>query len=280
MSDLIYPAAESPSPITPLRRDSLRSAPAVASLPARFMSIASFSLAFAAILAAHGSPGVTQVNSRSDGQPPTKHPERTVAGNVITSERDPKVRIELPRSVRYVGADRWVLYGMADCELHAFVEENDQMSLQRLYWVQFEGYLPTRPELRHTYDSPRHTNIDGYDFYVDTWVAPSDATDEPGSDSEHIKALLRAGGYNIPGMMKVRLVHLLDEQKRKELMIIYGEDLAATGFSVDDLNQGGKARDRWPAIAEGLIDRARRRISLSPRRAASREPLGFVAGLF
>ena len=30
------------------------------------------------------------------------------------------------------------------------------------------------------------------------------------------------------GMMSVRLVHLLDEQKRKELMIIYSENL--TGF--------------------------------------------------
>ena len=46
------------------------------------------------------------------------------------------------------------------------------------------------------------------------------------------------------GMMYVRLVHLLDEQKRKELMIIYGEYLAPTGFSVADLSQGGKAFDR------------------------------------
>jgi len=37
-------------------------------------------------------------------------------------------------------------------------------------------------------------------------------------------------GFTVPsGMMYVRLVHLLDDQKRKELMIIYGEDLAATG---------------------------------------------------
>ncbi len=32
-------------------------------------------------------------------------------------------------------------------------------------------------------------------------------------------------------MKYVRLVHLLDEQRRKELMIIYGEDLAPTGFT-------------------------------------------------
>ena len=32
--------------------------------------------------------------------------------------------------------------------------------------------------------------------------------------------------------MYVRLVHLLDKEKRKELMIIYGEDLAPTGFGL------------------------------------------------
>jgi hypothetical protein len=54
-------------------------------------------------------------------------PERKVENNVIISERDPKVRIELPKSVHYVGADRWVLYDVADCELHAFVDGDDQM---------------------------------------------------------------------------------------------------------------------------------------------------------
>jgi hypothetical protein len=87
---------------------------------------------------------------------PVAGPERKVEGNVITSERDPTVRIILPTSVQYLGAERWVLYDMADCELHAFVEADPQKWIQRLYWVQFEGYLPTRPELKHTYDSPRH----------------------------------------------------------------------------------------------------------------------------
>src|SRR3989442_1483645 len=69
-------------------------------------------------------------------------PKRKVEKNVIISERDPKVRIKLPKSIRYVGADRWELYGIADCELHAFVEADTQQNVQRLYWVQFEGYLP------------------------------------------------------------------------------------------------------------------------------------------
>jgi hypothetical protein len=96
----------------------------------------------------------------------TAPPERKVVDNVVTSERDPMAPIELPKAAEYVGADRWVLYGIADCELHAFVEADAQKNVQRLYWVQFEGYLPSRPDLHHTYDSPQHATFGGMDFYV------------------------------------------------------------------------------------------------------------------
>ena len=197
-------------------------------------------------------------------------PEREVEGNVITSEPDPQVRIHLPNSAQYVGADRWVLYGMADCELHAFVDADPQKNVQRLYWVQFEGYLPTKPELKHKYDSPRHVDIGGMDFYVDTWVRTKDAEMRPGSDVEHIVALIRARGYHMPdGMMYVRLVHPLDEQKRKELMIIYGEDAAQSGLTSAELQPGGKAHDRWPTIAKGLLERAEKRVGIKQTRPIS-----------
>jgi hypothetical protein len=183
--------------------------------------------------------------------------------NVIISGRDPAVRIELPESVQYVGADRWVLYGIADCELYAFVEADMQQKVQRLYWVQFESYLPSKPDLKHQYDSPRHTTIGGLDFYVDTGTGTQTDKVKPGSDTEHIRALLRARGYKMPAeTMYVRFVHLLDEQKRKELMIIYGEDLAPTGFTAADLKKGGKAYDQWPAIEKSLVERAEKKIKI------------------
>ena len=195
-------------------------------------------------------------------------PERTVQGNIIVSARDPEMQIQLPQQVQYVGADRWVLYGIADCDLHAFVEADWKRNVQRLYWVQFEGYVPSRPELKHQYDSPWHTTIGAMDFYVDTWVRASDEKIRPGSDREHIEALIRNKGYKIPaGMMYVRLVHLLDEQKRKELMIVYGEDLAPTGLTTADLSKGGNAYDQWPAIEKSLVERAEAKITLEgPRR--------------
>jgi hypothetical protein len=200
----------------------------------------------------------------------TKPPERKVEEKIITSERDPEVRIRLPKSVRYVGADRWVLYGIADCELHAFVDGDEQKNVQRLYWVQFEGYIPEKPELQHKYDSPRLAKMGGMDFYVDTWVRANDAEIEPGSDREHIEKLIRAKGYKMPrAMMYVRLVHLLDEEKRKELMIIYGEDLASTGLTAAELQPGGKAHDRWPRLEKGLVERAEKRIALKEKTKTS-----------
>jgi len=67
------------------------------------------------------------------------------------------------------------------------------------------------------------------------------------------------------GMISVRLVHLLDQEKRKELMVIYSENVAKTGFTVSDLQEGGKAHDRWPAIQEALVQRAKQKIIIDPK---------------
>lgn len=191
-------------------------------------------------------------------------PERKVNGNVVASERDPKIKIEVPKPAKYVGADRWILYGMADCEIHGYVETDDKKNVQRLYWIQFEQYIPEKPDLHHTYDSPRHAQLGGLDFYVDTWPRANGAETRAGSDRGHIEALVKARGYQMPsGMAYVRLVHLLDPEKRKELMIIYGEALPA-GTNAADLDEKGKDREtKWPAIEQKVIKGAQQRLKIT-----------------
>jgi hypothetical protein len=198
-------------------------------------------------------------------QAQTLAPDRTVSGHVLTSTHDPAVRVRLPEPVQYIGADRWVLYDIADCELHAFVEADAQKNVKRLYWIQFEGYLPSKPDLHHTYDSPRHVSIGRLDFFVDTWVHKNGAPTRQGSDREHIEALIRAKGFRMPAAtMDVRLVHLLDAEQRQELMVIYAEDLSSTGFSAPDISEGGKAHRQWAGVEKGLIERAQRTVVIEP----------------
>ena len=63
------------------------------------------------------------------------------------------------------------------------------------------------------------------------------------------------------GMMTVRLVRLLDDPKgtgygRQEIMLVYGEDVAPTGLSFDDLTTDGKPNARWAKLERPLTNRA------------------------
>jgi hypothetical protein len=189
-------------------------------------------------------------------------PERQVSGNSIRSDRDPAVRIELPASARHVGAHRWTLYDVADCELHVFVEADESKRVQRLYWIQFEGYVPSRPELKYDYSENATTDFDGRPFFVNANAGEPNRKPRAGSDLEQVQQLIQANGYTLPDhAINVRLVNLFDGD-RKELMIIYAEDLAPRGFTAADLQPGGKAEKEWRGIERQLVENARARIAL------------------
>jgi hypothetical protein len=202
-----------------------------------------------------------------------KAPERKIEGSSVTSGRDPKVKITLPKDAHYVGAYRWILYGVADCEIHVFVEDSRQaQTVERMYWIQFEQYVLEKPELHHTYDSPRHMELGGMDFYVDTWVRANDEPMKEGSDREHVQKLIARKGWKMPpeGMMYTRLVHLLDKEKRKELMIIYGESLQPSKLNAADLKEGAKAHARWSELEKGMLERLKGMVEIKNLEEATR----------
>lgn len=153
-------------------------------------------------------------------------PERVVSGRTLVSSEAPAVRIELAEGFRYVGGQRFVLYHVADAEQHLFVDVDASGLVRRLYWLQFEGYLPGK-DGRYEYEG--ETVMLGPLTFVGNSAARSTTSEpRPGSDGARIRELLRAKGYRLPPeMLWQRLVHLTDESKRRELMIIYMEDLAA-----------------------------------------------------
>ena len=66
--------------------------------------------------------------------------------------------------------------------------------MQRLYWLQFESYVASKPTLHYQYDSPAHTKLNGLDFYVDIYARPSEL--RVGSDREHVERLLSRAGLS------------------------------------------------------------------------------------
>jgi len=190
-----------------------------------------------------------------------KAPDRKVEGTTITSSHDPAVKITLPETAQYVGADRWDLYGFADAEIHVFVEADAQKKVQRLYWVQFEAFLPDNERV-YKYPFIEKTTLAGLEFDVNRSYGPTNLKSRPGSDRERVFAMVAKAGYVMAAeQLNVRLVHLTDETKRKELMIIYGEDLAMSKTTTEELNKPG-GQEKWEGQKTALIARAKERIKV------------------
>ncbi len=170
----------------------------------------------------------------------------------------PAVRIEFDKGFKYVGSHNFILYDVAHAEQHFFVDADKEGRVKRIYWVQFEGYLPSNTHA-YRYKANKTANIGGLEFIADAYARNIKGNQgRPDSDGARARAFLESKGYRMVSddVLSQRLVHLVDEAKRNELMIIYMEDLNGMGFTAADLAEGGRAAARWDEISKGLLERA------------------------
>jgi hypothetical protein len=187
--------------------------------------------------------------------PATLSAQRVANGNRIVSTEFPAATLEVARGMTYGGTQRFELYGVADAEQHFFAELEGNR-IKRLLWIQFEGYLPTNT---NTYDyrdeTIQHAGRTWHRRISAVLVPPTES--RPDSDGARARSFIKSKGWTIgANVMLERLVWLLDSPARHELMIIYMEDLADQGLTAADVNDGGKARERWPAMAQAFHARA------------------------
>jgi hypothetical protein len=182
------------------------------------------------------------------------------------------VTVRVPETATYAGGERFTLYGVADCEIHVFIEADADRRMRRLWWIQFESYLPSKPELSYDYaEGNTRMMVGGTPTWVRANPVPTTGPMREGSDREAVFRILKRGGYPIPPeVMNVRMVQLLDDPKgsgqgRRELMIIYSENLEPTGKKLADLTTDGKPDARWTAMGQALIERATESVKVERR---------------
>ena len=224
-------------------------------------------LAVAAACAAAGMHWYYADRGRFTTDPVYTGLERKVRGNTIVSARDPAVTLRFDPAYEYAGGQKFVLYGVADVEQHFFVETTPAGELQSVYWIQFEGYLPDNDYAYDYDDSPLRLTLGDLEFYADTTPAESDPDRKRarGTDGAMARTLLASKGYEFPRHFAyARLVHLTDETQRKELMIIFVDDLARYGYTAPELKQGGVKAGDWSAVEAAHLDRIRATLEVLP----------------
>ena len=190
---------------------------------------------------------------------------RPVRGQILISTQLPSVSLEFAKPFKYVGGHSFVLYEVANAEQHFFVDADKDGRIKRMYWIQFEGYLPSNSHV-YDYQATKVVNIGGLEFIADASARNLKANPgRPDSDGNRARAFLISKGYRLGSddVLTQRLVHLVDQTKRNELMIIYLEDLSPMKLTAVDLAAGGKAADEWKGISKGLLERATKNLKLT-----------------
>jgi hypothetical protein len=211
------------------------------------------------------SPAFAQSASSPPEQKPAQQPSRTVKGQVLTSTEMPAAKLEFDKGFKYVGGHDFILYEVARAEQHFFVDADKEGRIKRVYWVQFEGYLPSNTH-SYRYKANKTASIGGLEFIADAYARNIKGNQgRPDSDGARARAFLEGKGYRMASddVLSQRLVHLLDEAKRNELMIIYMEDLSGMGLTAADLASNGKAAAEWEEVSKGLLERAVKGIKIS-----------------
>jgi hypothetical protein len=174
-------------------------------------------------------------------------PARAVRGDTLVSPADPAVTFVFSPPFRFAGSQTIDILKVAGAEQFFFIEAAEDSSIRRFYWVQFEHYHPSND---HTYDfssmNLQPVQVGRLDFLGDVRVRDDYFTMDkrPGSDSQAAQVFLKAKGFRIDGTFAtLRLFHLPDASRRRELMIIYGERVPA-GTAAADIAPGLTARAR------------------------------------
>lgn len=178
---------------------------------------------------------------------------RHVYGQVLVSPSDPAIQITFSSTFKYVGRQRFILYGVAEAEQHFFVQAGADGQIQRFYWLQFEHYLPGNAYSYDYSQLPGKSNVNGYLFVHDSAIFSDYATQQrkPDSDGAKALALLSKAALRLPTpMARIRMFHLPDSTRRTELMIIYGEALGEK--APPGAEQGLQADEKLPEVAARL----------------------------
>jgi len=184
--------------------------------------------------------------------------QREVHENTIRSLALPHAELHFAADYQYVGGQRFTLYGVADAEQHLFVRKGSKNTVERFYWVQFEHYLPSNS---HTYNYPeaRTTEIGGLHFIYDTEAYNDYAglNHDPASDGGRARALLAKHGLTFPQRaVRIRMFYLPGNDRRRELMIIYGEALPE-GTQVPTSDDGAPLDHVLAGEGRQLVDHVR-----------------------
>ncbi|UOY05115.1 hypothetical protein L0P88_14305 [Muricauda sp. SCSIO 64092] len=204
---------------------------------------------------------------------PEKGLKRLVEANVLTSNELPKIEIKVENEFRFMGQFDFEILASSDeypedmqgkavaaGERYIFAQVNENRSVDKLFIVQFEGFLPEN-DFIYNYNFSTADSIGGNRYRHNTWFYDSKklAQENPNEEGAKTRAFLEGKGYVLEDeFMMSRFVGLASEDRKNEIIIFYLEMLnKTTGISLEEYENSISA-EKAESIRNSFIGRSRK----------------------
>ncbi len=203
---------------------------------------------------------------------------RFVKGNTIISKKLPKIEIKVDEEFSFVGKFDFEIIASSDeysedmqgkpvavGERYVFASTDENRSVNKLFIVQFEGFLPEN-DLIYNYDFDKSNFIGENKYRHNTWFYDSKklAQGNPNNEGAKTRTFLEEKGFQLEDQfMMSRFVGLASENRKNEIIIFYHEMLKqTTGDSLEEYEKSIND-EGVKAIRDSFIERSRRSFSIT-----------------
>jgi len=193
-----------------------------------------------------------------------ENPNQLVVDGILVSSDEPALAIKVDEKFKYVGRHPIRIRDVAAGERFIFTQANGT-SIEKLFIVQFEGFLDGIDN-HYRYDLSKQPVIAGYPFRSNGYAFNiiEAIAENPGGESAATRPFLQSKGYSVPDELTMwRSLTVVDEARKKEVIIYYLEDLKTTNLSLAQLYKNDQATAEWMEIQKELEVRANESFQLT-----------------
>lgn len=207
-----------------------------------------------------------------------KLPKRSVDGNVLTSNKLPEIEITVNEEFSFIGQFDFEIIASSDeypehlqgkpvaaGERYIFATMDENRSINKLFIVQFEGFLPAN-EFIYNYNFSSADSIGGNKYRHNTWFYDSKklAQENPNGEGAKTRTFLEGKGFILEDeFMMSRFVGLASDDRKNEIIIFYHEMLnKTTGESLDEYENSSSIA-KAKSIRNSFIQRSRQSFNIT-----------------
>lgn len=191
-------------------------------------------------------------------------PRRTVVGQILSSDRAPRVCIRVSPELHYIGRHAFTIGTIAAGDRFVFGEARDLVP-KRLFIAQFEALLPGAAETYRYRTGDLELGGLSFKHGVFAFSNRVAAKESPTGEAALTAKFLEQHGFRLPDeWLADRYVTIGDSTRKSELILFVMEPLSVSGGRLSDLADP----ESPPAvIVDAMVRRSRAAFELVPCRS-------------